>query len=902
MNYSSNLSVPLLNGALNFAPLKPLLSLKDTPQPNNSYLGDALKERLAHYRAQDKEAWRQVLAAGQQNALFAEGKQLLKRDAFTGLYRPMKLQDGGNDTKRVQNMTRFMLSNLIAKDVGAQPRIRAIPEGDSDEARSSAKAANAVIDYLAGKFFTKWRDELIAISKICFGTYVLRTYHDPQKAGKDALFGLREIIEEKETQIWPGMGECAECRASGTHEEFAPGDEWHTARCPSCGSDAVNLMSPETEILPQITGRERVSLGELCCTLLDLPSCRWDMKHAAHESSWFLHEQFVPLTQLRGILGPRVRIDGDSDAPNDGNKAFDGLKILESLAASGAVLDGRENAGTTETGQDRSSSLWKAKARLSALWLSPEDYDDLTCKGLNETVSGQGIEEDTEFVQVFPDGVCAVFVNNTHLLGLFGESHKKQVKSGIWHINAASGLGQGMNDVIEAQKQRNAFASQTMQYIGGNATPGVMYLQELLTPDAVNLLRRPDARIPISGTLLPDGIKPQEAVFPMPVGQLNPAILQYLENFNESAMQRSAHVTQFSDGVPGGGNKDTATAAQITQANSDAVLQGPFTNKGEVRRGVIEDGLELFKTKVPLEVWLRTRSKYGRQTGIQISGKDLSGPVSLEVVEGSDLSRDEFSKRNAYAMYLQVVGSAGGFEVLQATRPQLLPLLEGAFGINTPGEDSEELETLCLERLASLKPIVGQAEQGGYLNPDECAMVLRQLMPFQALPPGLQQVIAAQPFPPSVFELNHEDKAKWFAGWLDTNDGLDASVCLRAAAAGMIILHAEFGSGQAGALGAMQGQAEMAAQQPMMDARLQQQEAQAGQQQEGEARKMAMQQQQSEAQMEAQAQEAAAGRQHEREMADNQAAEAEMTRQQQMQLETAKMAQTAQLAKSRGRA
>lgn len=794
-----------LRAGVNFAPLKPLLSLgEQRPQPH--YVADALKERFQHFWGKESNVWRELITGGELVAHFVQGDQLLDRDPFTGGWLSIKPTRQDASTARALNYMQFYFTNCIVKWMQSTPDVIAKAARDTDQSVMAAKAADIITDHYEQQFFKPWFNVAEALQALCFGTYLERIRHD---AGIKGVVGIREIIENRTLQIGEGAGYCGDCGAYGAAADFqAPqlvdpmgqplgegGEMPETGGiCPQCGSDAVLIEPPAQDEIPSVVGQESVEMGDLVCESLLLPGCRWDLKTRAEWSSWFLYQQQVSMGAIRRMLG-NVRIPGTGDEIVDV-----GQQVIKALAYSGQAISGR----AYQTWRNQKSA---ENPTLCEMWLSPEDYADIQLKGDEETIGGEPLPAGASLADLFPDGLCAVGLNGFALtLGLYAERHSDHITSGVWHMKPLSGAGRGQTDIVEVQKRLNKLDSQTLAFMDAAATPGILHDKKLLSDDEAGYLASPRAHIPVDLSQLPEGVRLSDAVMQMHPQSVPGQMVQYTQQFLATTFSTLSHVTDFSNGGISGQSNDTARAAMIADANANSVFGPLLAIKGETRQRVAEITVELYRKHFPLKRYFPLGGQYSQQPGLWLSGADLSHDIRFEVTRESELPQNSLNRQDRLINFFNAINQAfpnmGYVGALQA-HPEIVADMSKLWNVNITAQGVDVVAQICRKRLEQMRAgLPSLMAMGGGQAPVDP-------MTGQPLPSVDPQALIAFITPPvSPMEKDHPGKMNWWQVWLDTDEGQESPLELRMAAELMIQLHYEYAGFQLGAMAAQQGQAQ----------------------------------------------------------------------------------------------
>lgn len=764
----------------NFAPLKPLRDRQQGNPKSESTLQAALRERFRYHMSVEKPVWETMYTSGYEVANFIEGRQFLTPNRYIPgawlSYQP-KLQN--DSTRRSLNFMRFYATNAVQKWQSSNPDIVARAGVDTDAAYESASGCDLIVEHYERRFFGPFITVQEALQALCWGTYIWDIHYDPSA---HSMIVDQPVMGDVQVVTGPGYGYCSDCDFEGTALHF-PNPLGPLSPCPQCNGTA-SIDAPPTGNVPGVIGTQPVQLGDIRAKLLPFPACRWDLRMRAEESSWFIHQARASLSALRRLI-PNLQLAYAGTGTND-----IGLNVIDRLAWSAQSGGGRAGADSREP------KIYEEPCVIIEYSLGPDDIADIIIGKDEETVGGGTIPAGP-LLKTFPNGLIAQGLNGFNLLtGVFREHHSQRIVTGNWHSKVMSGAGQGFSDLVEVQKRFNADDSQVHTFMRANGTPAMLVRSEALGEDnRGEYLGDPRINIPIMSQNLPEGMKLDDIVRPAFQPQSVPAqLFNYVyERLNDFA-QLTSHITQFASGLPGVNNK-TATGANITQSNSNALFTPPLQIKGEVRKRIAEIVVELYRKHFPIDRYFPFKGKYGRQQGKYISGANLSTDIVFEVTLDSELPRDAFTKKEDYIAFFQLFPQ--GFEGYKAARtemPEVLLEMERAFNIPMKTETFNIVGSLCQQRIQQMK----QATQ---LMPDDPDALLTVINP-----------------PIAEREPSHEVKARWLQDWLDTDDGQEAEPVLRMAVQKLIDEHfALYGQQQsaiAGQQGAIQGAAEGAAQLP----------------------------------------------------------------------------------------
>ena len=791
---------------LNFAPSQPLLKAKDTQTPQSTYVSDALRAKYTDLMSQDKKTWREILGVGQLIALFIEGKQRLFFNPFSKTYAPVELKSNDAQRPRAMSVMQFYSTKHSQQWLGSNPNIQIVAQGDDDRIIAAAKGADIMLEHYERKSYTTHFNQQESLLVQCFGTDINRVRFDPSKKGGKVL---KEIIEDKEIQIGDGFGEC-ECGATGDASMFPAqtiADGIEMPVCSSCGSMAVYVEPPTTQIIPSVTGSQSVPYGDISIEVVPFPAARWDLRHQIEDSSWAIIEKVTNLGAVQLAIG-KVKLK-ERDRENVG------LDIMDAITQIGSPVGGDSATGSYATKDGRAQH----EVVSTEMFLSAEDMVDIRTRKDEETVSGEIIPKDTSFAELFPDGACICGLNGLDIItGIYAESHKDQLTSGVYHAKPLSGVGRGLADMIETQKRMNAADNQILDYHQTMATPAVMYAKGAIKQDEMKYLGSPKTNIPVDLRHFPEVKNLQALVQPMQPMSAGALFYEYSYSTLTNFMQLQSHVTEFSGGLPNV-NNTTATGAQISAALAQSLFAPLLAGKTNVRLGNAKNIVHAFKEHFPFPKYFSShfKGKHRQVKGKWLKGADCDGDFDYYVEKDSEVPKNLFTQRQEMVeLFTGVFGGYQNYQLAKQQDPDEVNAILRKYNLNLEVDTSDTIAEICRERLdnaiqiaddmqKTLREIFGQGGDA-YFNPTVVVESLEATI--------------------EPFEMGHDVQMKWYADYFHTDEGMALSAPHRAVVNALIATHFAMAQSQQEQLAMAASQIQLAGQQPMMEAEMAQQQAQ----------------------------------------------------------------------------
>lgn len=778
-------------GTANFAPLQPLLEIQGGNAKAESTLGRAIRERFEHHYNLERKIRESMIAVGYENSMFIEGKQFLTPNRWaSGQWIPYTPTQLGEREKRTMNFTRFYVTNSLWKWQLSNPDIVAVAGVQTEQAREAAQAADIIVEYHEREFFKPTITLQEGLHGLSFGTYAWEVYYDDSQRSVTAI---QPIFGMQPTTLGPGWGQCGSCPYGDVASAFpsvqADPLSAPTNVCPECGGEAM-VDQPASELLPSVVDQQQVQLGKLRANLLAFPELAWDYRYQLEDSGWMIHQRRTSASAIHRLLG-QIKL------PQHGTGVDDyGLNIMEKLAWAAGGGSGKA------TNAEGKRKLYEEPVTVVKYSLGPDEIADIVLKADEETVDG-GVIPAGPLLQTFPAGATFYGLNGLTIISHVEPVHHSRThKSGVWHAKTSSGTGQGIDDLIEVQKRFNSTDSQILTFLRASSTPAMRVLKGLIgEANRGQYLGTPGMNIFVDAMNLPEGMRMEDAIAPAFQPQSVPAqffgyAYQNLNNF----AQLTSHITDFTGGLPGVKNS-TATGAQITQANSNALFTPPLQVKGEVRKRIAEIVVELYRTHFPVDRPFPFKGKHGRQQYLYLNGADLGTDISFEVVRDSELPKNMFTKREDAASFFMMLGGAAGYVQLQQLNPELLVEMERIFNVQLKSEAYDQVASLCQRRLTQLRQVAEIAP-----DPTILTGLLKDPLTGQLIPVGTGIIDP----PVALEEPDHGLKAKWLSEWLDEDEGLEAGPVLRGAVILLINFHFQLAGIQGSEMAFQQGQVQAA--------------------------------------------------------------------------------------------
>lgn len=510
--------------------------------------------------------------------------------------------------------------------------------------------------------------------------------------------------------------------SSGADDGFGgvPGrDDQIAATCPHCGSPNVQITEAPEEQIEKVVGSRKYKLGNLNGISVPYSQLRHEIGSSLEDSEWVRWRRRVRIevikAQFQGLKVPPINSTKDRDP---------GLEYEASMRRSVATAS---NSTTRDGSKDH-----KPYTDFTQWWLKPCMYQEYVFPSDVETLAGEVIPAGSKAKDLFPDGMYIAMCEGIDApLQIRNEKQTDHWVTAPYHLRLFTGLGIGINDAVEMQRQWNLILSLIFTQIRTAAVPGWLYDKDAIAPDEVRKLGMPQNNVPVSLRNRDEKTRLEQLVHRMEPGQIPSHLFAYVSLLDANMQTISGALVN--EGVPGTDSK-TATGAQLMTAAAAQHNAPEFALKGDadVRSAYVL--LELAKTHYVEPRYLPLNGKRGKQDGVWLSGMDLAnGQVRLEAVRDTWMPSTRLDKQEAIGKLLLTFGGVQGLMMAQQAMPDFVNEVAEAFGVDISGDIFEPTALLCRQRVDQLQKMAPQYEQ-----------IAQQLQMMQAMMPPM----AMQPAPP----------------------------------------------------------------------------------------------------------------------------------------------------------
>jgi hypothetical protein len=798
----------------NLAPVEPLKRYLDADGKAFPPFEEWLKTKCQELEQLHAAEWEELALLWAYVNLMIEGKNMLRKKHRGWGWDVVPMPESTTANIRGQNKLGFYFRVLRSKTVASRTKIDAVPGDDSDESVASAKAADQWYSSLSPMVYTeKFRQEEATAGPI-HGTSARYFYYD--ESAESGGYGYKPVTEQQPFRT-EASAECKECGYVGSPEEFGLGSDTGNdasvgsagagipeSVCPDCLSTAVEVTPVKEELLEVVAGQQQYKLGNMKALSVPYSQLRHEISCSFEESPWGRWKRRIRTEELKAKW-PKLKIP----SATDDKKRDPGMAYEEAMRSSVAT-----NSSSSSSIVARNN---KHYTDLTMWWFQPCMYADYVFPADMVTVAGETIPAGTRATDAFPSGMYVAIADGIDApLQIKDESHKKRWITFPYHLRLFTGLGIGIQDSVEMQRQWNLILSLVFTQLRTAALGGWLYDKDAIEGDHVKKLGQPQMSVPVSLRNRPEGTRIEQLVKQMEPGQIPSHIPWYIEQL-DSNMQTSTGAL-VNEGVPGTDSK-TATGVQQMVGASQQHNAPEYALKGDADERSAYILFELAKKHYVEPRYLPTRGKRGKQGGIWLSGADFAnGQVRFEAVHDSWMPNTRADRQEAIKGMLLMFGGIQGLLAAMQEAPEFVEQCAEAFQIDIQGDLFEPTALLCAQRVDQIQELAPQyapmLEEMSFLaSMGEVSIDPQTGMPLEPIDALANEILDQIQPPVELEEPAHPVAIKYLREMFLDDDIKEADDLTRACLKQLIRRHVQFAAQEAQIMNAIT----MMAQPPMKE-------------------------------------------------------------------------------------
>jgi hypothetical protein len=567
------------------------------------------------------------------NDKFYQGQQLGYISPISGRWvdiDPHVTDDDDDEPLFVNNQFRYHIKALRKEGTRSQTRLHVRATSDRTEKIGAAELANALIEAYQRKTWDEHSRQTELMNMLLYGNYFRYTYYTNDISGGSARVAITQDVNIKPA---PDALYCMDCDTSSPMDQSAPDA---VPICPECGSDRVDVTPVPEFTTPVPTGEyEEVPVGDCFTEVVNPMEVNVHLHSRKIETSPYLYREREIMRCTLKAKFPNAALK--SPKQSNENSASTYIKSLES--ASGNVGGYSSSSQRSDGGGPFDMLLFEQ------LWLEPSVYHDYVTPVEFKTSTGEVIPQGTAAIEVCPDGMYIARVGD-EILDIRNENKADHWTHGTFDLIPSRFFGDGLEDMVELQRQLNEVISLRFENMMANAAPNTIF--NPLKIDASQFSGKPREMSPLQNATPDDDIR--KFVMRLEGTGLDRENFAAEENYKKD-LQTLSGAFSIMSGMPDVDIK-TATGMQIVRDAAVSAL-GPAL---AIRAGVDVEWayqiLKLVQTYWTSQRFVPFQGRYGAATGGWFASADVLGDFEITAENGSWMPRTDMEVRADLASYI----------------------------------------------------------------------------------------------------------------------------------------------------------------------------------------------------------------------------------------------------------
>lgn len=282
------------------------------------------------------------------------------------------------------------------------------------------------------------------------------------------------------------------------------------------------------------------------------------------------------------------------------------------------------------------------------IWVRPYLYNNMVIEKTIQLENGKVFEQGRRFDDYFPDGIYIACVGGK-ILDLDNENFSYCWSHGTFDLIGGRFYGDGLDDLIEIQRQLNEVTSLMFEHWMTNATPNILYNVNHL--DASQFSGRPGEITPVLNLM--EGQRMDDVVKRLDGTNLPQDVLN-APNMYLGDMQALSGAFSTLSSAPDM-MTETATGAAIVRDQSLSLLAPVFEQKGEVDKRTLQQILMLAQQYCDESFFLPLIGEYDKECIKYFKSADIETEFTITAEQGSWNPITETEQNKNFFNYVNMI-------------------------------------------------------------------------------------------------------------------------------------------------------------------------------------------------------------------------------------------------------
>jgi hypothetical protein len=602
------------------------------------------------------------------NTKFYEGEQYGYVSPYTGRWVDVDVSEvsasteDDDDLQFVNNQFRFYVKSLKKEWVRSQTLLRVKARSDKAEKIGAAEFGNDIIFDKQRTLLTEDKKQSESMYATLNGNYYRYSYYST-----DVLGGVERIptFEKTQVRLGPDTYHCDVCKNGGQYtpdmgqlaqagsidNTYAQGAPAPQMACPNptCDNPSVTMEEGPVVEIPVPTGEyQEVKVGDVYTEIPNPMEINVHLHARTLAQTPYLHRERLV---LRSVLKQKFSKASLKNGEWQGQQgASSMIQELESSSGNTGVNSSYGKSSSPSTGSP--FELLK----FDQVWLDIPVYADYVTKQEEKLSDGTVIPAGTALKDIFKRGLYVAVVGN-EILNLRNESKVDHWVHGVFDLIPSRFFGDGLEDMVEIQRQLNEVINLRFENMMANAAPSTIFNPLKIDPESFS--GKPREMTALINANADDDIR--KFVTRLEGSGLDRENFAAEDNYKKD-MQTLSGAFSINSGMPDV-DISTATGARIVRDAAISMIGPALAIRAKVDVEWAYQVLKLVKSYWTNERYIPRAGNHTKQTGQWFQASDVEGDFEITYVPGSWMPRSEMEEREDFLSFIspEATGLPMGF-------------------------------------------------------------------------------------------------------------------------------------------------------------------------------------------------------------------------------------------------
>jgi hypothetical protein len=563
-------------------------------------------------------------------------------------------EDDDDDLQFTNNQFRFYVKSVVKEWTRSQTHLRVKARSDKAAKIGAAEFGNDIVTDKQRTLLTEDKKQTEAKYALLTGNYFRYSYYSTDVLGAVERIPL---FEKTNVKLGPDAWYCDVCKNGGE----APLDALQASgsventysepamACPVCDNPSVHIQEGPAFEQEIPTGEyQEVKVGDVYTEIPNPMEINVHLHARNLSQTPYLHRERLI---TRAVLKQKFKNASLKGGTWEGEQSSSSMiRELETSAGNTGMGNGSGRSTSPTTGSP--FELLK----FDQIWIDVPVYADYVTKQEERISDGTVIPAGVALKDIFPRGLYIAIVGN-EILNLRNENKLDHWSHGVFDLIPTRFFGDGLEDMVEIQRQLNEVINLRFENMMANAAPNTIFNPLKIDPEGFS--GKPREMNALINANADDDIR--KFVMRLEGTGLDRENFSAEENYKKD-MQTLSGAFSINSGMPDV-DISTATGARIVRDAAISMIGPALAIRAKVDVEWAYQILKLAQAYWTNERYVPRAGNHTKQTGQWFKAADVEGDFEITYVPGSWMPRSEMEEREDFISFIgpNVIGLPMGF-------------------------------------------------------------------------------------------------------------------------------------------------------------------------------------------------------------------------------------------------